>query len=134
MLQKVAGDRKGADLSQGHSFPPPPSPQNPAAGRPVVSSRPARWRKKDGGKREGLLQTISRDRGAKRPLSTAPPVRRIAGPLPPRRSPLAAGRVHRRSSPPPVGVPPFHPGNRGATAARAWLGADGAGPGGAGAS
>lgn len=68
-------------------------------------------------------------------LTTARSVRRLTSPLPtPPQPALQQGACARRSSPPPFGVPPFHPGNRGATTARAGLGADGAGPGGAGAS
>lgn len=60
---------EGADLSPGPQFSfPPPSPRTGLLDAQWSSSRPARWRKKDGGKREGLLQTIG-GTGGRAPLS-----------------------------------------------------------------
>lgn len=97
----------------------------PATGCPVVHSKAcsdrARRRKETG---EG------RRRSFKGPARTLSSLRFPPGTRHPQHCPVLRQRAcARSSSPPPFGGPPFHPGNRGATRARARAGC---GPGGAG--
>lgn len=104
---------------KGQSFPSPAHPTGPAAGYPVVHSKTCResacWGKKDAGRKESLgLWT----RGAKRlalPLLPSP------GHPPPHPVSRQCACARCSGRPPSCG-PPFHPGNRGATVARALAG------------
>lgn len=93
----------------------------------MVSSRPARWRKKDGGEEEGLLQTIGGTEG-RAPLSLYGSLGaqdNQAPPTPPQ--PPGSRACARRSLAPSCRRAALSPWQPRRDCGRAWLGADGAG-------